>query len=93
MPSFTALAVLFPDCQKLTYVKQQNVALPLVELAGVGFAFKGATLSSFVQFHSSVDNWLSCFPWSLLEPDLLYVISYTLNVAMAVLQTALLLNN
>ena len=29
VPSFTALAVLFPDCQKLTYVKQQNVALPL----------------------------------------------------------------
>ena len=25
MPSFTALAVLFPDCQKL---KQQNVSLP-----------------------------------------------------------------
>ena len=28
MPSFTALAVLFTDCQKLAYVKQQNVALP-----------------------------------------------------------------
>ena len=27
--SFTALAVLFPDFQKLAYVKQQNVALPL----------------------------------------------------------------
>ena len=23
VPSFTALAVLFPDCQKMTYVKQQ----------------------------------------------------------------------
>ena len=32
MPSFTALAVLFPDCKKLTYVKQQNVALPLTEI-------------------------------------------------------------
>ena len=29
VPSFTALVVLFPDCPKLTYVKQQNVALPL----------------------------------------------------------------
>ena len=29
VPSFTALAVLFPDCQKLTYVKQQDVALLL----------------------------------------------------------------
>ena len=28
MQSFTSLAVLFPDCQKLTYVKRQNVALP-----------------------------------------------------------------
>ena len=28
MQSFTNLAVLFPDRQKLTYVKQQNVALP-----------------------------------------------------------------
>ena len=28
MPGFTALAVLFSDFQKLTYVKQQNVALP-----------------------------------------------------------------
>jgi len=27
VPSFTALAVLFPDCQKLTYVEQQNVSL------------------------------------------------------------------
>ena len=33
MPSFTALAVLFPDCQKLTYVKQQNVALPLPNIS------------------------------------------------------------
>jgi hypothetical protein len=32
VPSFTALAVLFPDCQKLTYVKQQDVALPLSEI-------------------------------------------------------------
>ena len=30
VPSFTALVVLFHDCQKLTYVKQQNVALPLI---------------------------------------------------------------
>ena len=30
MPSFTALAVLFPDCQKRNYVKQQNVALLLI---------------------------------------------------------------
>ena len=29
--SCTALAVLFPDYQKLTYVKQQNVSLPLCE--------------------------------------------------------------
>ena len=29
---FHSSAVLFPDCQKLTYVKQQDVALPLVEL-------------------------------------------------------------
>ena len=28
MPSFIALAVLFHDCQKQTYVKQHNVALP-----------------------------------------------------------------
>ena len=28
VPSFTALAVLFTDCQNLTYVKQQNEALP-----------------------------------------------------------------
>ena len=29
MQSFTALAVLFPDLKnKLTYVKQQNIALP-----------------------------------------------------------------
>ena len=28
VPSFTALAVLFPDYQNLTYVKQLNVALP-----------------------------------------------------------------
>ena len=28
--SFTAPAVLFPDCQKLTNVKQRNVALPLL---------------------------------------------------------------
>ena len=32
LPSFTTLAVLFPDCQKLTYVKQQNVALPFPRL-------------------------------------------------------------
>ena len=32
MPSFTALAVLFPDYQNLTYVKQQNVALPKFKL-------------------------------------------------------------
>ena len=29
VPCCTALAVLFPDYQNLTYVKQQNVALPL----------------------------------------------------------------
>ena len=28
--SITALAVLFPDCQKNTYVKEHNVALPFV---------------------------------------------------------------
>ena len=27
MPSFTALAVLFPDYQNLTYMKQHNIAL------------------------------------------------------------------
>ena len=27
--SSTAIPVLFPNCQKLTYVKQQDVALPL----------------------------------------------------------------
>ena len=32
VPSFTALAVLFPEFQKLTYVKQQDVALPLEKL-------------------------------------------------------------
>ena len=29
MPSFTSLALLFPDCKNVTYVKQQNIALPL----------------------------------------------------------------
>ena len=32
MPSFTALSVLFPDYQNLTYVKQQKVAFPLYPL-------------------------------------------------------------
>ena len=28
VPSFIALSILFTDCQKRTYVKQLNVALP-----------------------------------------------------------------
>ena len=38
VPSFTALAVLFPDHQNLTYVKQLNVALPFPRL-GLGILF------------------------------------------------------
>ena len=37
VPSFTAVAVLFPDCQKLAYVKQQDVALPLLPYSRRGF--------------------------------------------------------
>ena len=37
VPSFTALDVLLPDCQKFTYVKQQNVALPLGILHPIGY--------------------------------------------------------
>ena len=33
MPNFAALAVLFPDNRNLTYVKQQNIALPLAGVA------------------------------------------------------------
>ena len=37
VPSFTALAALFPDYQNLTYVKQQKVALPLGSFFILGF--------------------------------------------------------
>ena len=55
VPSFTALAVLLPDYQNLTYLKQQNLALPLhifniynaffvdIQL-GIGFLFWKHTL-------------------------------------------------
>ena len=50
MQSFIALAVLFPDCQKLTYVKQQNVALPL------GCAFSNSSLNSKKNEEEKIGN-------------------------------------
>ena len=48
MPNFTALAVLSTDYQKLTYVKQQNVALPFVWLKEAQNRFCGHSIFHLV---------------------------------------------
>ena len=58
MKSFTAQAVLFPDCQKLTYVKQQNVALPLGSLPEVSRRPPQLGATFFPLGHSVQALWL-----------------------------------
>ena len=64
MQSFTALAVLFPDRQKLTYLKQHNLSLPLQYTSIKGVCYKPSLsfylkLGKFTKLFSLITNQMS----------------------------------
>ena len=50
VPSFMALAVLFPDYQNLAYVKKLNVALPLNTYFSTNLSFHGVLVSKWLYY-------------------------------------------